>query len=177
MVFFPQVSPPKCCTRLSPPPFALHARMGEGRGLYFIYIHIYTCIRTYIYIYTYIRTYMHTYVFLKCKTPIYGCAVYTQILCTSSYWTLLIWVMPLFTVGGECWKVKCKFIRKEVFVYRHLMPVLQFSLLTFYRKALSWYFQTERCEFLFKDFVRPLIIRVVAKKLKVFGSSTNNTEA
>jgi len=30
------------------------------------------------------------------------------------------------------------------------MPVLQFTLLTFHRKALSWFFHTERREFLLR---------------------------
>ena len=113
------------------------------------YIGVWGGVRRVLYIYIYTYTYMHTYI----RTYVCTCARtcswnarhqfmdvlfthrYWESLCRRLYWTLLIWVMPVFTVGGEVCKLKCKRIRKEVFVYRHLMSVLQFTLLTFCRKA------------------------------------------
>jgi hypothetical protein len=46
--------------------------------------------------------------------------------------------------------LKCKLIWKELFGYTPIITVLKFTFLTFYRKALSWYFHTERCEFLLR---------------------------
>jgi energy-converting hydrogenase Eha subunit A len=75
---------------------------------------------------------------------------YWESLPTSVYLMLFICVMPLFTVGGEVCKVKCKLIRRELFVYRHLMPVLQLYPFNNSQKSLVLLLHTERYAFILR---------------------------